>query len=101
MRAEVFMIMLWQAITTVEGDPAGQITPICYQDTKADNPFSIFIEYSQKYCETYTPEEISRVWNGGPKGASKKATVKYWRKVLNEMDKTRASQNRREIFGVS
>jgi len=93
MRAEVFMIMLWHAITTVEGDPAGQITPICYQDTKADNPFSIFIEYTQMYGKTYTPEEISRIWNGGPTGPKKQATLKYWRKVEREMDKTRSGQS--------
>jgi len=95
MRAEVFMIMLWHAITTVEGDPAGQITPICYQDTKAENPFSIFIEYTQMYGKTYTPEEISRIWNGGPKGPKKKATLKYWRKVQNVMDQSRQSQSKR------
>lgn len=93
MRAEVFMIMLWHAITTVEGDPAGQITPICYRDTQAQAPFSIFIEYSQKYGETYTPEELSRIWNGGPKGPEKNATLKYWRKVSYEMDKARSSED--------
>ena len=95
MRAEVFMILLWQAIVTVEGNHTGQITPICYQDTKADNPFSIFIEYTQKYGEEFTAEEMSKIWNGGPKGPDKQATVKYWRKVLNEMDKAKPSQIQR------
>ena len=26
-------------------------------------------------------QECSRIWNGGPKGASKTATLAYWRKV--------------------
>ncbi|MEK9201602.1 MAG: hypothetical protein AAB944_01385 [Patescibacteria group bacterium] len=28
-----------------------------------------------------TPEDLARIWNGGPNGYKKEVTVKYWRKV--------------------
>lgn len=41
------------------------------------------------YLQTYAPgaslEVQARVWNGGPRGASKPATLGYWAKVRREM----------------
>ena len=34
-----------------------------------------------------TDEQKARVWNGGPRGMSKKATERYWRKVESELAK--------------
>ena len=34
-----------------------------------------------------TAEDVSRIWNGGPNGYKKEATVKYWNKVEKEMEK--------------
>ncbi len=28
-----------------------------------------------------TPEDLSRIWNGGPKGWQKRSTESYWKKV--------------------
>ena len=41
------------------------------------------------YCEYYklnTAEEIARCWNGGPKGMENEMTVKYWKKVENQLN---------------
>ena len=35
-------------------------------------------------------EVIARIHNGGPKGASKKATDGYWQRVLTQLRKQRA-----------
>jgi hypothetical protein len=32
-----------------------------------------------------TAEDLARIHNGGPKGHTKKATLKYWDKVKKEM----------------
>jgi hypothetical protein len=41
------------------------------------------------YCNYYnltTLETMARAWNGGPRGASKNATVGYWRKVRDQLE---------------
>ena len=43
----------------------------------------------QIYCDHYnlrTAEEISRCWNGGPRGFDKESTVSYWEKVQKEIE---------------
>jgi len=37
--------------------------------------------YQRKTGRAPTDEIYSRIWNGGPKGYSKKITKKYWKKV--------------------
>tara|TARA_R110000823_G_scaffold239990_1_gene365073 strand:+ start:48 stop:590 length:543 start_codon:yes stop_codon:yes gene_type:complete len=47
------------------------------------------IEMFYIYCDYYnliTDEEISRCWNGGPKGINKSQTIKYWSKVKKELN---------------
>ena len=41
--------------------------------------------YLQTYAPNATPEVQARVWNGGPRGASKAATLGYWARVRREM----------------
>lgn len=41
--------------------------------------------YLQTYAPNATPEVQARVWNGGPRGASKPATMGYWARVKREM----------------
>lgn len=36
-----------------------------------------------------SPERIARIWNGGPRGDRKPATVFYWRKVQRELCRNR------------
>ena len=41
--------------------------------------------YLQTYAPGASPEVQARVWNGGPRGASKAATLGYWARVRREM----------------
>ena len=41
--------------------------------------------YLQIYAPNATPEVQARVWNGGPRGATKAATLGYWGKVKAKM----------------
>ena len=43
--------------------------------------------YWDRWCPEGTDEQRARVWNGGPRGASKKDTKKYWQKVSASLDK--------------
>ena len=42
--------------------------------------------YFGHYGKGWTLEQAARAWNGGPKGYTKKATLKYWGKVKRELD---------------
>mgnify|MGYP003681423291 CR=1 FL=1 len=35
----------------------------------------------------FDAEKVARIHNGGPKGYRKKATIKYWKKVLTELNR--------------
>ena len=41
--------------------------------------------YIATYAPGASPEVQARVWNGGPRGASKAATLGYWARVKREM----------------
>ena len=41
--------------------------------------------YLATYAPGASPEVQARVWNGGPRGATKAATVGYWARVRREM----------------
>ena len=46
--------------------------------------FEMFQIYTQHYGKKFgklTPEIAARIWNGGPDGPNKTATLKYWKKV--------------------
>lgn len=47
------------------------------------------VRVASLYLQTYAPgaslEVQARVWNGGPRGASKPATLGYWAKVKAKM----------------
>jgi len=47
------------------------------------------------YCKHYglvNAEEISRCWNGGPRGINNPATIKYWKKVEDIYTKENSCQ---------
>lgn len=46
----------------------------------------IFTHYIARWCPNGTDEQKSRVWNGGPRGASKPATAGYWERVRKAME---------------
>ena len=45
----------------------------------------IFLAYMQRYGKGKTIEQQARIWNGGPKGYKKSATIKYWEKVKGHL----------------
>ena len=45
--------------------------------------------YQRKTGNAPTTETLSRIWNGGPNGWKKEATVKYWNKVNNQLQATK------------
>ena len=45
--------------------------------------------YQRKTGKAPTTETLSRIWNGGPNGWKKEATVKYWNKVNNQLQATK------------
>lgn len=61
-----------------------------YQDCRrADYAERVMLAYWARYCpralEARDFETLARVHNGGPSGARKAATVKYWRKVQSQL----------------
>ena len=53
----------------------------------------VFARYMERYAterrlgRPVTDEDRARIWNGGPNGYKKKATVAYWTKVRKEMNR--------------
>lgn len=45
----------------------------------------IVLAYMSRYCKRWDNETVARIHNGGPKGHTKTATVKYWNKVKNAL----------------
>ena len=45
----------------------------------------IFKIIKNYYAPNGTPEEIARIWNGGPHGHKKDCTLQYWEKVKNQL----------------
>ena len=45
--------------------------------------------YERRTGKKPTAEVLARIWNGGPKGYEKSATLPYWRKVERAMAKGR------------
>lgn len=43
--------------------------------------------YLNHYAKGRTDEEAARIWNGGPQGHKKSATIPYWIKVKKEIKK--------------
>lgn len=48
--------------------------------------------YLNHYAKGRTDEEAARIWNGGPLGYKKSATIPYWKKVKNQMNKLRQTK---------
>jgi len=41
--------------------------------------------YGQRLGRTPTEQDLARIWNGGPSGWRKNATIGYWRKVSSHL----------------
>ncbi len=86
------------------GDALGplQIHRACWQDANLPGRYSdcADLEYSKRVFRAYmaryatarrlgrsvTDQDRARIWNGGPNGYKKKATVAYWNKVKEQMN---------------
>jgi hypothetical protein len=55
----------------------------------------IMMAYWQRYGAV-TDEQRARLWNGGPRGMSKAATLPYWRKVESKLTKERTGNGNTE-----
>jgi len=51
----------------------------------ADKSREMFWIYSKHYTPSLDREQVSRRWNGGPRGAEKSATVIYWLRVKSQI----------------
>lgn len=104
----------WRALHQVEtggrigpifGDGGKALGPLqihraCHADSRVAGPYSrcAELDYSRRvaeaYLQRYAPDAwrkgdaatLARVWNGGPRGASKAATLPYARRVLAAMN---------------
>ena len=57
----------------------------CYDPTYAERVVRAYLDrYAPKNA---TIEQLARIHNGGPQGHKKKATIKYWRKVKDALDR--------------
>lgn len=46
----------------------------------------MFLIYVKHYAADFDAEKWARMWNGGPKGPSKRATLGYWHKVRKQLE---------------
>lgn len=60
----------------------------------------VFLFYTAKYCTAQrlgrkpTLQDAARIWNGGPAGWKKPATIKYWRKVNIKLRGSNGNQSK-------
>ena len=81
-----------------------QIWRVCYQDAKEfdktitfpysaltnkENSDRIVKAYLNRYARNKTPVEMARIWNGGPLGDKKRATIGYGNKFQKELAKNK------------
>jgi hypothetical protein len=70
----------WQ--DAVEHDPSLVANGETY-DSVRDRAYArrVVMAYWSRYAKSWDSETLARVHNGGPKGATKRATLGYWAKV--------------------
>lgn len=71
----------WQ--DALEHDPSiGGTYADCKDETYARR---VIRAYLSRYVKTWNDETVARIHNGGPSGAKKKSTMKYWQKVRKHL----------------
>ena len=53
-----------------------------FDPVKSKEMFNLYVEH---YAKGRSVEFKARIWNGGPKGAYKSATLAYWRKIQSKL----------------
>ena len=57
----------------------------------------VFILYVRRWGAE-TPEQAARIWNGGPRGMEKTATLEYWERVRALMEaKSKGESNAKDV----
>ena len=98
----IHMVETGGKLGPIRGDNGAALGPLqihrgCWQDANIGGQYSqcADLEYSKRVFRAYmkryatekrlgrvpTFEDMARIWNGGPNGFKKSATVKYWNKV--------------------
>lgn len=89
-----------------------QIWRVCWEDAQVPFPYSkcgkfknsvhVALNYWFRYCGLALMigdwETMARIWNGGPKGATKESTVSYWERVRSVMLKNREAENKGDLL---
>ena len=58
----------------------------CYDRKKSESILTTYLHLyanEKRLGREPTVEDYARIWNGGPNGYKRKATVKYWEKLKN------------------
>lgn len=63
-----------------------------FEPGKAVEIAVLYLRYWGNRGGPATPEKLARIWNGGPRGAEKDATLAYWRKVREALGRVTASR---------
>tara|TARA_B100001059_G_scaffold127412_2_gene127307 strand:+ start:726 stop:1130 length:405 start_codon:yes stop_codon:yes gene_type:complete len=104
----IHMVETSGRLGAIRGDGGAALGPLqihrgCWQDANlpgryedcADLAYSkrVWSAYMARYAtkrrlgRPVTDEDRARIWNGGPNGYKKTATIKYWAKVKKELAK--------------
>ena len=104
----IHMVETSGRLGAIRGDGGAALGPLqihrgCWQDANlpgryedcADLAYSkrVWAAYMARYAtkrrlgRPVTDEDRARIWNGGPNGYKKTATIKYWAKVKKELAK--------------
>lgn len=104
----IHMVETGGRLGPIKGDGGAALGPLqihraCWQDANLPGKYEdvadlayakrVFAAYMARYAterrlgRPVTDEDRARIWNGGPNGYKKQATVKYWEKVRKAMNK--------------
>ena len=104
----IHMVETGGRLGPIKGDGGAALGPLqihraCWQDANLPGKYEdvadlayakrVFAAYMARYAterrlgRPVTDEDRARIWNGGPNGYKKRATLKYWEKVRKVMNK--------------
>ena len=102
----IHMVETGGRLGPIKGDGGAALGPLqihraCWQDANLPGKYEdvadlayakrVFAAYMARYAterrlgRPVTDEDRARIWNGGPNGYKKQATVQYWNKVRKEL----------------
>jgi len=87
-------LQIWKPywVDATERSNIGGVYRDCFKRGYAVRVFDAYMKRYAKEAWTdpskFDAEKVARIHNGGPKGYKKKATEKYWKKVLTELNRS-------------